>query len=258
MSWNPFSRLSSTGQKNLKPVISRTAEREFEKEVKKLEDLDEVTKRLYKDGKRLVEANSALVKAERRLTQELLSTMLCQSEQELKWQVEEWDHAVSKLDMHMQDVNAVVQKAVIDPIKKLNTIFPNVQAAVKRREQALQELQKCQSKFSKYQDRDRTGPNIMKLDAGRRSVVQAQNEFSSQNAALSEDMPKLYDSRIQYFQPSLEALIKTQVQYTTEAYKVYGELSNTLNGQKDCSNQEYSVNIQQALLDIKALSITVD
>jgi hypothetical protein len=49
-----------------------------------------------------------------------------------------------------------------------------------------------------------------------------------------------------------------QVQYTTQAYKVYGELSNTLNGQKDCSNQEFAINIQQALSDVKALSITVD
>ena len=49
-----------------------------------------------------------------------------------------------------------------------------------------------------------------------------------------------------------------QVQYTTEAFKVYGELSNTLNGQKDCSNQEYASQIQQALSEIKALSITVD
>ncbi|XP_076460822.1 bridging integrator 3-like [Babylonia areolata] len=254
MSWNPFSRL--TGPK--KTAVSRAAEREFEKEVKKLEELDEITKRMYKDGKRLVESNTAQTKAERRLTQELLGTVLFQSEQDLRWQMEEWDHALAKLDMHNQDVNAVVQKAMIEPVKKLNSIFPNVQAAVKRREQSLQELQKCQSKVSKYQERDRTGPNIVKLDAGRKALVQAQNEFSSQNAALSEDMPKLYESRLQYFQPSLEALIKAQVQYTTEAFKVYGELSNTLNGQQDCSNQEFSSQIQQTLADIKALSITVD
>ncbi|KAK7110661.1 bridging integrator 3-like [Littorina saxatilis] len=255
MSWNPFSRLGS-GTK--KPVISRTVEREFEKEVKKLEELDEVTKRLYKDGKRLVEANSALTKTERRLTQELLGTVLCQSEQDLRWQLEEWDHSLSALETQMQEVNGVLQKAVIEPIKKLNTIFPNVQAAVKRREQSLQELQKCQIKVSRYQERDRTGPNIVKLDAGKKVLVQAQNEFSSQNAALLEDMPKLHDSRVQYFQPSLEALIKSQVQYTTEALKLYGELSNTLNGQRDYSNQEYDASIQQALSEIKALSITVD
>lgn len=254
MSWNPFSRLSAPK----KPVISRQAEREFEKEVKKLEELDEVSKRLYKDGKRLVEANTGLTKAERRLTQDLLGTVLCQSEDELRWMVEEWDHALITLDMHSQETNSVVHRAVIDPVRKFNNIFPNIQAAVKRREQLLQDFQKCQSKVSKYQDRDRTGPNLVKLDAGKRALVVAQNEFSSQNAALVEDMPRLYEGRIQYFQPSLEALIKSQVQHTTEAFKVYGELSNTMNGQKDSSNSEYAARIHQALADIKSLSITVD
>ena len=46
----------------------------------------------------------ALMKAERRLTQDLLGTVLCQSELDLRWQMEEWDHALSTLDMHMQDV----------------------------------------------------------------------------------------------------------------------------------------------------------
>ena len=44
------------------------------------------------------------MKAERRLTQDLLGTVLCQSELDLRWQMEEWDHALSTLDMHMQDV----------------------------------------------------------------------------------------------------------------------------------------------------------
>nr|KAG5685443.1 hypothetical protein BaRGS_025801 [Batillaria attramentaria] len=152
----------------------------------------------------------------------------------------------------------LLSKGTVEVPVRLNSVFPNIQAAVKRREQSLQELQKCQSKVSKYQDRDRTGPNIVKLDAGKRALVVAQNEFSSQNAALVEDMPRLYEGRIQYFQPSLETLIKSQVQHTTEAFKVYSELSNTMNGQKDCSNSEYATHIQQTLAEIKGLSITVD
>lgn len=254
MSWNPFSILKTPK----KPLISRTAERDFEKEVKKLEELDEVTKRLHKDGKRLVDANTALTKAERRLTQDLQNTPLCQAEKELKWIVEEWDHALVALDLHSQETNSVLQKAVIDPVKKFNTIFPHVQAAVKKREQSLQEVQKCQNKFTRYQGRERTGQNLVKLHSSKDALQQAEQEFSAQNAALMEEMPRLYESRIQYFEPSLEALIRSQVQHTTEAFRIYGELSNTMNGQKDCSNSEYASRIQQSLAEIKALSITVD
>ncbi|XP_046360512.1 bridging integrator 3-like [Haliotis rufescens] len=254
MSWNPFSRLSAPK----KTVISRTAEREFEKEVKKLEELDEVTRKLYKDAKRLVEANNAVSKSERKLTQDLLTSALCQGEDTLHRNVEEWDHAVVTLDLHSQDLNAATQKTLIDPMKKFNSIFPNVQAAVKKREQSLQEFQKCQAKVDKYQERDRTGQNVVKLDQSKKSLALAKEDFQVQNSALVEDMPKLYESRIDYFHPSLEALIRSQVTHNTEAYKVYSELSSTLCGLKNYTDDEYKSRMQQTLSEIKALSITVD
>ncbi len=47
---------------------------------------------------------------------------------------------------------------------RFSTIFPAVQSSAKRREQSLQEYSKCQAKVDKYQERERTGPNIVKLD----------------------------------------------------------------------------------------------
>jgi hypothetical protein len=43
-------------------------------------------------------------------------------------------------------------------------VFPNVQNAVKKREQSLQEYNRTQAKYNKYQDRDRTGQNVVRLD----------------------------------------------------------------------------------------------
>ena len=39
----------------------------------------------------------------------------------------------------------------------------------------------------------------------------AQEDYVKQNSALMEDMPKLYEGRIDYFQPSFQALINSQV-----------------------------------------------
>ncbi|XP_041368979.1 bridging integrator 3-like [Gigantopelta aegis] len=252
--WNPFSR--HTAPK--KPVTSRTAEREFENKVKKCDELEEVSKKLYKGAKRWMEANNALVKSERKITQDLLLSALCQNEDGLQHQVTEWDHAVTKLDMHMQEMNTVAQKTVIDPMKKFNSIFASVQAAIKKREQSLQEFQKCKAKVDKYSDRDRTGQNIVKLDSSKKMLALAKEDFETQNSQLSEDLPKLYDSRIDYFQPCLEALIKAQVTHNTEAFRVYTELESDLNGFDDLTNDQYESRILQTLSDIKALSITVD
>ncbi|BFY97559.1 hypothetical protein BsWGS_00599 [Bradybaena similaris] len=256
MSWNPFSRSTPTAPK--KAVLSRSAQRDFEKEVKRLDELEELTRRFYKNVKRLTEANSALAKAERKLAQDLLSTNLCQTEETFQHQIEEWDKAMIKMDNHMAERNIVLQRAVVDPLKKYVSIFPFSQVAIKKREQSLQEFQKCQDKMSKYHDKDRTGQNIVRAEMTKKALNAAQNDFTSQNASLMEDIPKLIDSRTEYFQPSLEAEIKSQVQYTTEAVKVYGELSNLMNGHREHSKHDYASQIQQALNELKALSITAD
>ncbi|XP_005092370.1 bridging integrator 3 [Aplysia californica] len=256
MSWNPFSRSSSSVPK--KSVLSRTAQRDFEREVKRLDELEELTRRLYKDGKRMTEANNALAKTERKLTQDLLPTPLCQSEDEFRSQIEGWDSALVKMDMHMTDLNVVVHRTVLEPLKKFVSMFPYAQVAVKKRDQALQEFQKCQDKVNKYQDRDRTGQNVVKLSSSKKALTSAQADFTSQNNSVCEDIPKMIENRADYFQPSLEALIKSQVQYTTEAVKVYGELSNTMNGHREHSKHDYKSQVQQGLAELRSLAITTD
>ncbi|KAH9503257.1 Bridging integrator 3 [Bulinus truncatus] len=256
MSWNPFSRSSTSSFK--KPVISKPAQREFEKELKRLDELEELTRRLYKDVKKLTEANNVLAKSERKLSQELLSTQLCQSEDTLRNLIDEWDAAMVKMDMHMTDRNVYLHRTVLEPLKKFVSIFPYAQVAVKKREQSLQEYQKCQDKMSKYQERERTGPNVVKVDTSKKALKAAQDDFTIQNAALMEDIPKMIDSRTEYFQPSLESEIKSQVQYTTEAVKAYGELSNLMSGHREHSKHDYASQIQQALTELRALSITTD
>ncbi|XP_059144891.1 bridging integrator 3-like isoform X3 [Physella acuta] len=228
MSWNPFSR-SSSAQK--KPVISRNEQKEFDNVVKKLDELEELTRRLYKDMKRLKESNNALSKVERKLSQDLMSTQLCQSDEHFKRLIDEWDSALLRMDMHMTEKNVLLQRTVLEPLKKYVSIFPYAQVAIKKREQSLQ---------------------------SKKALAAAQADFSSQNTALMQDIPKMIENRTDYFQPSLEADIKAQVQYTTEAVKVYGELSYLMNGHNEQSKHDYVSQIHRALADLKALSITAD
>ena len=247
MSWNPFSR--NTAPK--KSVISRTEERELVKEVKKLDRLAETSRKLYKDTKRWVETNNAVAGSEHKITQDLLSCQLCQWEPEFFRQIEEWNKTVEKQAQCMRELNGTVQKTLVEPVKKLNGVLPSIDTAIKKREQSLQEYMKCQAKLEKYQDRDRTGQNIVKLDTCKKSLAAAKQEFTHQNDALKEDIPKFIDMRTEYIQPSLESLIRSQVTLNSESFKSYTELADHLG-----KNEENS--IQQTLADIKALSITVD
>ncbi|XP_064601578.1 LOW QUALITY PROTEIN: bridging integrator 3-like [Liolophura sinensis] len=254
MSRNLFSRYSAPK----KSVISRTTEREVEREAKKLEGLEDTTKKLYKDMKRCIESCTATAKAERKIPRDLLASALCQQDTELKSLVEDWDHAAVRLEHHQQELNSCCQKVVMEPTKKLSSIFPGVQAAIKKRQQSLQEYNKCQAKIDKYQERERTGGNVVKRETSKKVLQNAKEEFETQHSTLMEEMPKLYEARTDYFQPSFEALVRSQVSYHAEAFKIYSELSHQMTDKDGLSDEDYSAVMQQKLTDIKALSITVD
>jgi len=254
MSWNPFSKTSSSLPR--KSVITNKAQRDFERQIKKLDELEEIARRLLKDCRKMTEANSGLAKTERRLTQELLPTAVCQNEVDFHTQIRDWDAALEKLEKNVTDLNGNLNTTVVEPLKKLVSIFPYAREAIKKRDQALQEYQKVQDKHSKYQERERTGQNLVKLNASRQTLSTAHKDFLQQDEAIRADIPALVNTQADYFQPSLEALIKLQVNYTTEAVKTYGELSNTMNGQRE--ELDYKSQIQQGLAQLRALSITAD
>ncbi|KAL5021827.1 hypothetical protein ScPMuIL_000982 [Solemya velum] len=254
MSWNLFNRHSAPK----KSVLSRTAEREFEKDVKQQEKLDEITRKLHKDMRRCVELRAASEKAEHKISEDLLLSSRGQNENKLVKKLENCEQAQEKLAHLMQEQNTCAQKTVVEPVKKLNSIFPSLQNAVRKREQSLQEYRKCQAKVEKYKERERTGQAIIKLQTCQKSLSFARDDFQNQNTALMEDMPKFYDGRIEYFQPSLQALIKSEVTYNEKALQVYSELSDSLQEHSGEGADVINTRIQQTLSNIRALSITVD
>jgi len=240
-----------------KSAISKTSERECERQVKKLEQLDDNCRKLYKDMKRCTDVQTAMVKQEVKMTQDLLDSTLCREDDELRALTEQWNQAALQMERHIQELTATSQRTVTEPMKKYSGFFPGVQAAVKKRESCLQEYSKWQVKVDKYQDRDRTGPNIVKLDANRKSLAGAREEYEHQHATVMEDMPRLYEGRLEYFRPSFQALIKAQVKQYTESHKLYSELVSGL-ACTEHTDSAHSNSVQQKLDRIRALEITVD
>ncbi|KAK3095832.1 hypothetical protein FSP39_019729 [Pinctada imbricata] len=120
------------------------------------------------------------------------------------------------------------------------------------------EYMKCQARLEKHQDKERTGQNVVKLDTSRKALNKSKEDFENQNQALVEDLPKFVDNRIEYFQPCMDSLIKSEVTYNSEVYRVYTELADRMNKNNDKTTDQARGRIQQSLAEIKALSITVD
>lgn len=94
----------------------------------------------------------------------------------------------------------------------------------------------------------------------KRSRLSAKEDFEAQNETLMEDMAAFYDARVDFFSPSFQALIKSQIKYYTDAHQSYEGLQHVFSQSKDAgeSDEEFLQKTQQKLAEIRALSVTLD
>lgn len=263
----PFSKQSK------KSPISKTAEREFEREIRKLEQLEENAKKIHNDMQTCIEAQTAAQsKYENQMLLNLTASSLYRNDEKLQGLVDHWVQSTKKLELLVEELNATSQKVIIEPMKKIATIFPSILQAVKKRDQSLQEYSKCQEKVNKYVKRERTAQNVVKLENSRQACSIARTDFESQNNLLMDEIARLYDGRIMYIQPSLEALVKAQVKYYTDSQNTYRDLCNRLHIASSSpspspppspsspiqNSAELKQSIKEKLAEIRALSITVN
>ncbi|CAN0103665.1 unnamed protein product [Lampetra planeri] len=249
---NPFK-----AQEPKRPVVSKTVERDFEREYGKLQQLDEQIKKLYKDVKKCAEADGAVSKSALKITADLQSSQSSLQDDELARAVDALDLAFRRVENYNQEKVNQLQKTVIEPMKKFSSVFPSLNVAVKRREQALQECKKLQAKLEKYEEREKTGPNIAKTHQSREELKPVRDEFEQRNKALLEEMPQLYTSRAEYFQPSFEALVRSQVNYYAEVSKIFRDLSEKIDVAERTDEQREQEN-EARLAELRSLSIVAN
>ncbi|XP_054373481.1 bridging integrator 3 isoform X2 [Molothrus ater] len=206
MSWIPF----KIGQPK-KQIVPKTVERDFEREYGKLQQLEDQTKKLQKDMKKSTDADLAMSKSAVKISSDLLSNPLCEQEPSFLEMVTAFDTAMKRMDSFNQEKVNQIQKTVIEPLKKFSSVFPSLNMAVKRREQTLQDYKRLQSKVEKYEEKERTGPVLAKLHQAREELRPVKEDFEAKNKQLLEEMPKFYSSRIDYFKPSFESLVRAQL-----------------------------------------------
>merc|ERR1712080_95801 len=142
---------------------------------------------------------------------------------------------------------------VVDPMKKLTGEFPSIQAAVKRRDLVMQECLRCQQKWEKMNKLERTGGNVVKIEQAKRSYQLARDDYEKANRLLLIELPQFYDKRVDYFQPSLQALIRAQVDYYGESTRLFTHLSP---GQTNpITDTEYNRELERKMSQIRSLSI---
>ncbi|KAK1342434.1 hypothetical protein QTO34_015199 [Cnephaeus nilssonii] len=237
-----------------KQIVPKTVERDFEREYGKLQQLEEQTRKLQKDLKKSTDADLAMSKSAVKISLDLLSNPLCEQDQDFLNMVTALDTAMKRMDAFNQEKVNQIQKTVIEPLKKFGSVFPSLNMAVKRREQALQDYRRLQAKVEKYEEKEKTGPVLAKLHQAREELRPVRDDFEAKNKQLLDEMPRFYNSRLDYFQPSFESLIRAQVVYYSEMHKIFGDLTQQLDQPGHPDEQREREN-EAKLNELRALSI---
>lgn len=254
--WNPLKK--TAGQLAAKPLLTQgltthEEERSLELAYVRLQDLEESSKKLYKEVKKYEECLTNLQRQEEKVASDLSNSTVCQENPELRRLAEDYSSVVYQMGHTTDDLAVLSQKTVVDPMKKLSGEFPSIQAAVKRRDLVMQECLRCQQKWEKMNKLERTGGNVVKIEQAKRSYQLAKDDYEKANRLLLMELPQFYDKRVDYFQPSLQALIRAQVDYYGESTRLFTHLSA---GQTNpVSDAEYNRELERKMSQIRSLSI---
>jgi hypothetical protein len=240
-------------------------QKDFEKEEKKIKQFEEINKKLYKDVKRYIESIDDTNKSELKLINNILIVMstttttaptlatnkltsslsipaLTNSTSSISNpyrlsladsfnnKITQWKQThLTQNQNYLEKLKLTCQYDVIEPMKKLNLIFPSVYSAIKRREKAYQEFEKEQQKLLKLQEKERLGENLVKINQHQQLVNNASALFQKEHLLLMEELPKFYDSRITYIYPCIQQLIKSQIEFFSSYSSNYEKLLEECN-----------------------------
>lgn len=253
LNWNPLKK-ASLHQKPLlsQGLASHEDDRLMEMTFVKLQELEENSRKLHKEVKRSEDCLQELHRIEEKLVSDLSSSAVCQESNELKTLCENYSTVMYQMGHATEDLTELSQRTVVEPMKKLSNEFPSIQAALKRRDQTLQEVQRNQQKLDKLLKLERTGPNIVKTEQMRKTFHLSREDFEKQNRLLLLELPQFYEKRVEYFQPSLQALIRSQVDYYGENTRLFATLMGESSPDRAASQPD---KVAKQLAQIKSLSI---
>lgn len=260
-SWNPLIKKPYLSSKPLlsQGLASHTEDRQLEINFNQLQEMEDHSKKLYKEVKRYEDCVFSLHKLEQKMASELSNSPLCQEDDYLRKMAEDYQSVVYQMGHTTDDLVQLSQKTVVEPVKKLTSEFAAIGAALKKRDAALTDYIKCQARLEKLLKQEKTGTNVVKMKQAEKTMKQSKDDFDSLNRLLLLELPQFHEKRIDYFQPCLQALIRSQVDYYGETTRLFTHLAVSASPAASLtphrSDADFNDEFQRNLAAIKALSI---
>ena len=101
---------------------------------------------------------------------------------------------------------------------------------------------KQQDKLDRAQEKERTGANLVKIAELNQAVQLAKLQFQKEHLFLMEELPKLYNSRIEYIRPCVNSLIQSQSNF----YDNYATFYESILNCNDANTNEIMSNLNKS------------
>ncbi|XP_074597796.1 bridging integrator 3-like [Brevipalpus obovatus] len=265
MSWNPLRKIAGKSHGNdpeeiliqlggLPGVIQSD---EFEKINQKAANVEDWTKRIHRSSKKINEGIIKMNQFESQLAKDLATTSLCQVHfPKFRELVEDWHDFIRETTEQGDDLAVAVQKMVIDPTKKYQTLTTDVRGILKKHEQTWENLNKLKIKQQQLVKKDKTGSIFVQIENNKTQIAKTEDELKNQSKVITDQVPAVLDCRVKYFQPCLEGLIKSKILFWGDSFNAFNShprISESQNSWK--SWNEYSSKQTDLLGSISSLSI---
>lgn len=243
MSWSLFNRKKSTSRDN----------HEFEAQTDKIKSLDESTKQVNKEIKKVINNGNLYGKAVCKLSEHLL-TELSVYEQESD-AVKNLDESVAQQEQIIREMITGLDQTVWSAVKKYSSLFQSFDELVKRHDKCLSEYSRLDEKLHKHKEQRKIS-NTMKIEQLKREMEPVKEEYEQVEKKLMEESTMLYNTRLDYLYPSFNALVAIQRLSLNETLKSI-EKNNGPSHQDEQQHKE-DRSIDDILQEIRTLCITAD
>lgn len=181
-------------------IVPRAVQTEFEKEENKIKQFETINKKFYKDIKYYVDKLDDLIKSETKMINNIsdlaqvsinessnsgggggggdIETTTTSSfriddfNKEFLTKLTDCRELLNEHSKSVETFKAASMTSVAEPVKTLNSVFPQVYEAIERRKSVYKELLKKQEKLDKLQNRERTGDNLVLINELKQNVEQ--------------------------------------------------------------------------------------
>jgi len=257
MSWSGFKKsVNRAGTTMMQKVgqVEKSSDPEFDEFEARMKIYEKEATALQKESKGYLDSMRAMTSAQARIAETIDCFYANPSNDAMS--AHAYRRAVEEMDSKTgREMDAPFRATVLEPAGKLVSYFPGANQAISKHHKKLLDYDAARSKVRKLTEKPSNDPNA--LPKAQHDLDLAEQAYTNINDALKEILPNFLDGRIDYYDPSFEAMIRMQHRFAKEGYEGLGGVQRYFDEsvRDDYANGQLDSKVDGMLEEIRALAI---